>query len=104
MLALSLPIGLATVHVYVPLSCVVIVSMEQSARNTALVLVWFTAVISVDSNTAGSLFFFQVNVSGGEPRDVQDNIKGELAGIVIVDDDGVSTTGAAVNVERWMIM
>ena len=43
-------------------------------------------------------------MSGGEPREVQDNLKGELAGIVIVDDDGASTTGAAVNVERWMIM
>ena len=37
-----------------------------------------------------------MNVSGGEPREVQDNVKEELLVTVIVDDDGVSITGAAV--------
>ena len=39
MVVLSLPMGLVTVHMYAPLSLVVILSMEKSARNTALVLV-----------------------------------------------------------------
>ena len=39
MVVLSFPIGLVTVHVYVPLSLVVTLSMEKSAQNTALVLV-----------------------------------------------------------------
>ena len=38
-IALSLPIGLVTVHVYVPLSLAVTLSMEKSARNTALLAV-----------------------------------------------------------------
>ena len=39
MFALSLPIGLATVHVYVPLLLTVTLLILYSARNTALVLV-----------------------------------------------------------------
>ena len=37
-----------------------------------------------------------MNVSGGEPREVQDNVKEELIVANVVDDDGVSITGAAV--------
>ena len=36
-----------------------------------------------------------MNVSGGEPCEVQDNVRQEPRGIVIVDDDGVSINGAA---------
>ena len=49
----------------------------------------------VDSN-AKSLFFFQVNVSGGEFREVQDNVIEEPISTVTTDDDGGSITGAAV--------
>ena len=35
-------------------------------------------------------------MSGGEFREVQDNMRGEPTPIVTVDDDGVSITGAAV--------
>ena len=37
-----------------------------------------------------------MNVSGGEPREVQDNVRGEPLATVTVDDDGVSITGAAM--------
>ena len=37
-----------------------------------------------------------MNVSGGEPREVQDNVREEPIVTVTVDDDGVSVTGAAV--------
>ena len=37
-----------------------------------------------------------MNVSGGEPRDVQDNVREELTVTITVDDDGVSITGAAM--------
>ena len=53
-------------------------------------------MILVDCSTVVSLFLLHVNVSGGEPREVQDNVKEELIATVIVDDDGVSITGAAV--------
>ena len=43
-----------------------------------------------------SLSFLHVNVSGGEPLEVQDNVRGLLALTVTVDDDGVSITGGAV--------
>ena len=44
----------------------------------------------------GPLSFLHVNVSGGEPREVQDNVREEPIVTVTVDDDGVSITGAAV--------
>ena len=37
-----------------------------------------------------------MNVSGGEPREVQDNVRASPTLTVTVDDDGVSITGAAV--------
>jgi len=52
-------------------------------------------VILVDC-TIGPLSFLQVNVSGGEPCEVQDIVRGEPTVTVIVDDDGVTITGAAV--------
>ena len=36
-----------------------------------------------------------MNVSGGEPCEVQDTVRQEPRGIVIADDNGVSITGAA---------
>ena len=44
----------------------------------------------------GPLFFLHVNVSGGEPREVQDNVRGEPTTIVTVDGDGESIIGAAM--------
>ena len=44
----------------------------------------------------GPSSFLQVNVSGGEPREVQDNVRGELTVTITVDDDGISIFGAAV--------
>ena len=44
---------------------------------------------------SGPLFFLQVNVSGGEPREVQDNVWEEPKSTVTVDDDGGSITGVA---------
>ena len=49
----------------------------------------------MDSNTE-PLSFLHVNVSGGEPREVQDNVRGVPTATARVDDDGVSITGAAV--------
>ena len=46
--------------------------------------------------STGPLSFLHVNVSGGEPREVHDNVREELVLTAIVDDDGVSITGAAV--------
>ena len=37
-----------------------------------------------------------MNVSGGEPCEVQDNVREEPIVTVTADDDGVSITGAAV--------
>ena len=37
-----------------------------------------------------------MNVSGGEPREVQDNVREESTATVTVDDDGISIAGAAV--------
>ena len=44
----------------------------------------------------GELSFVQVNASGGEPREVQDNVRETRTGTFTVDDDGRSITGAAV--------
>jgi len=52
-------------------------------------------VILVDC-TIGPLSFLQVNVSGGEPREVQDNVSGEPIITVTVEGDGVSITGATM--------
>ena len=46
--------------------------------------------------TIGPPSFFHVNVSGGEPREVQDNVREEPTTTVTVDDDGGSIVGAAV--------
>ena len=51
----------------------------------------------VDCNIAGSLSFLQVNVSGGEFREVQFKLREEPGRTVTVDDDGVSITGAAMS-------
>ena len=53
-------------------------------------------MILVDCSTVGSLFFLQVNVSGGEPLAVQDNVREEPIVTVTIDDDGESITGAAM--------
>ena len=37
-----------------------------------------------------------MNVSGGEPREIQHNVREEPTSTFTVDDDGVSITGAAV--------
>ena len=37
-----------------------------------------------------------MNVSGGEPCEVQDNVREELTVTITVDDDGVSITGVAM--------
>jgi len=95
MVSLSLPIGLVTVHVYVPLSSKLTLSIEKLARNTASSLVCSTVVILVDC-TIGPLSFLHMNVSGGEPREVQDNVRGESTTSLRIDDDGGSINGAAV--------
>ena len=45
-----------------------------------------------------------MNVSGGEPREVQDNVWEEPTTTVTVDDDGVSITGATVYVYQEIKM
>jgi len=61
-------------------------------------------VILVDC-TIGLLSFLHVNVSGGEPREVQDNLREEPTSTVKVDDEGRSIIGAAVQRdERWLTM
>ena len=45
--------------------------------------------------SVGPLSLLQVNVSGGEPCEVQFNVRGEPTEIVMVD--GVSMVGAAVH-------
>ena len=52
--------------------------------------------VRVGISGAGVSSFIQVNVSGGEPREVQDNERGEPTKTVTVDDDGGSIIGAAV--------
>ena len=55
--------------------------------------------------TIGPLSFLHLNVSGGEPREVQDNVREEPTKTVTVDDDGGSIIGAAVyRDERWLTM
>ena len=49
--------------------------------------------------------FIQVNVSGGEPREVQDNVRELPTTTATVDDVGGSIIGAAVyRDERWLTM
>ena len=50
----------------------------------------------MDCSTVGSLSFLHVNVSGGEPREVQDNVREEATLTVTAYDDGMSINGAAV--------
>ena len=45
--------------------------------------------------TIGPLSFLHVNVSGGEPREVQDNVREEPTATVTLGDEG-SIVGAAV--------
>ena len=53
--------------------------------------------------STGPLSFLHVNVSGGEPLEVQDNVSGSPTLTVIVFDDIGSVTGAAVQKhERWL--
>ena len=53
-------------------------------------------MILVDRSAIGLLSFLHMNVSGGEPREVQDNVRVEPIGTVTVDNDEVSITGGAV--------
>ena len=46
--------------------------------------------------STGPLSFLHVNVSGGEPCEVQNNVREELTLTDTLDDDGVSITGAAM--------
>ena len=64
--------------------------------NAALVLVCSTGMISVDVSTIGSPSFIHVNVSGGEPDEVQDNVILYPSTTDIDDDELAVTTGAAV--------
>ena len=93
---LLLPIGLVTVHVYIPLLFKVTKLILYSARNTALVLLCSIAVILVDG-IVGPLSFCQVNMSGGEPCEVQFNVRGDPTSTVTVEDDNaVFIIGIAV--------
>ena len=53
-------------------------------------------MILVDCITAALPSLCHVNVSGGEPCEVQDNVRGPPTVTVIVFDDGVFIMGAAV--------
>ena len=46
--------------------------------------------------STGPLSFLHVNASGGEFREVQDNVREDPTLTVTVDDNGVSITGAAM--------
>ena len=46
--------------------------------------------------TIGPLSFLHVNVSGGEPREVQDNVREEPAAMDTLVDNGRSMSGEAV--------
>ena len=53
--------------------------------------------------STGPLSFLHVNASGGEFREVQDNVREDPTLTVTVDDDRVSITGAAVQKgETWL--
>ena len=53
-------------------------------------------MILVDCSTVELLSFIHVKVSGGDPDEVQFNVRDEPAVTVTVNDDGVSITGAAM--------
>ena len=53
-------------------------------------------MILVDCSTVELSSFLHVNVSGGEPREVQDNVCEEPTAAVTEEDDGVSITGEAI--------
>ena len=55
-----------------------------------------SAVILVDGSINGSLSFLHVNVSGGEPRETQDNVMVAPTSAVMLGGDDSSITGAAV--------
>ena len=46
--------------------------------------------------STGPLSFLHLNVSGGDLREVQDNVRGSPTLTVTVDGDGVSVIGATV--------
>ena len=52
-------------------------------------------VVKVGVSGAGVPFFIQVNVSGGEPCEVQDNVRGEPNSTLTVDNVVVMTGTAA---------
>ena len=52
----------------------------------------------------GPLFFLHVNVSGGEPCEVQDNVRREPVTTATVDCDGGSMSGAAVETMNNKVM
>ena len=58
----------------------------------------------MNCSTVGPLSFLHVNVSGGEFCEVQDKVREEPTLTVTVDDDGGSTTGAAVYIvgKGWL--
>jgi len=96
-LLVSLPMGLLAVQKYVPLSTVVTLSRKYSARKTAVLLLWInvtTLVLVVCINETLSLY--QMNVSGGDPCDIQDIVKEEPYSTVIFDDSIGSIIGATV--------
>ena len=53
-------------------------------------------MVRVGVSGAGVPSFSQVNVSGGEPCEVQDNVRESPTTTVTLDDDGGSIIGAAV--------
>jgi len=83
--------------VYTPLLLSVTISITYSARNTALVVVSSIVVILVEFITVGSLSFCQMNTSGGEFCEVQNNMRVDPTSTVSADDENVVfITGAAV--------
>ena len=52
----------------------------------------------VDNCSVGLSSFLQMNVSGGEPCEVQFSVRGEPTERVMVDDDGLVMVGAAVHI------
>ena len=59
-----------------------------------------SAVMLEDGSINGSLFFLHVNVSGGEPRETQDNVIVDPISAVMLGGDGSSITGAAMQGDK----
>ena len=52
----------------------------------------------VGNCSVGLSSFLQMNASGGEPCEVQFNVRGEPTERVMVDDDGLVMVGTAVHI------